>query len=340
MEISSCSILYSLRLSNNFINYNNKFCSQTLPRNCNSFCLGPSFSFSFPRNYKIPGKFLQPNGLASFTSSSPDQNPSLELAVLLEVDGVLMDVYRLGNRQAFNIAFQKLGLDCANWTEPIYLDLVRKSAGDEERMLVLFFNRIGWPTSLPTSEKGTFVNNILQEKKNAMDEFVMSKSAPLRPGAEDFIDDASNEGIPVVILTSYNKSEEKIARSIVDKLGPERILKIKIVGDAEVKQSLYGQLVLGKGVLSGLDEQLAKEARKAASAERQKIAEEVASMLKLSVQIDTSSSESLEKIVAALRAGAEYAGLRVSNCVLIAGSQSGVSAAEKIGMPCIVLRSR
>lgn len=78
-----------------------------------------------------------------------------------------MDVYHLGNRQAFNVgaeekvtffmlletwnqyfiqtitnsfgirvtefesfffdvsAFQKLGLDCANWTEPIYLDLVR-----------------------------------------------------------------------------------------------------------------------------------------------------------------------------------------------------------------------
>jgi hypothetical protein len=77
---------------------------------------------------------------------------------------VLADVYRFGNRQAFNVgaeitnmqsmhkwlsssssksvhnsylsfpkhvyhlissAFQSLGLDCANWTEPIYADLVR-----------------------------------------------------------------------------------------------------------------------------------------------------------------------------------------------------------------------
>jgi len=41
-----------------------------------------------------------------------------------------------------------------------------------------------------------------------------------------------------------------------------------------------------------------------------------------------------------LRAGAEYAGVSVNNCVLIAGSQSGVAGAEQIGMPCVVLRSR
>ncbi|XP_020535120.1 uncharacterized protein LOC105634598 isoform X3 [Jatropha curcas] len=257
---------------------------------------------------------------------------------LLFFSRVLIDAYRLGNRQAFNAAFKKLGLDCANWTEPIYLDLVRKSATDEERMLILYFNQIGWPTSLPTSEKGTFIKNVLREKNNAMDEFLMSKNSPLRPGVEDFIDAASKEGIPVVILTTCSKHEENITRSIIDKLGHERTSKITIVGKEEVEQSLYSQL-LGTGVFSGLDEQLAKEARKAASAEKQKIAEKVASMLKLSVQIDTSSTESLEKIIAALRAGAEYAGAPVNHCVLVAGSQSGVAAAAQIAMPCVVLRS-
>ncbi|XP_057971636.1 uncharacterized protein LOC131160220 isoform X3 [Malania oleifera] len=252
---------------------------------------------------------------------------------------VLMDLYRLGNCQAFNVAFQKLGLDCANWTEPIYFDLVRKSSGDEERMLILFFNRIGWPTSLPTSEKGTFMKSVLREKKNALEEFVMAKSLPLRPGVEDFIDDACNEGIPVVILKAYCKNGDKIARSIIEKLGKERLSKTKIVGNEEVEQSLYGQLVLGKGMSSGLDEQLAMEAKKAASAEKQRIAKEVASVLKLSVDIDTSSTESSQKIVAALRAGAELAEVPVFNCVLIAGSQSGLAGAQRVGMPCIVVRS-
>lgn len=206
-------------------------------------------------------------------------------------------------------------------------------------MLILYFNRIGWPTSLPTSEKGSFMKSVLREKKNALDDLLISKSLPLRPGVEDFIDDAYNEGIPVVILTAYSKSGDKIARSIVDKLGNDRISKIKMVGNEEVERSFYGQLVLGKGASSSMDEQLAQEARKAASAEKQRIAEEVALMLKLSVEIDTSSTDSLPKIVAALRAGAEYAGVPVYNCVLVAGSQSGVSGAERISMPCIVLRS-
>ncbi|KAJ6374665.1 hypothetical protein OIU78_030206 [Salix suchowensis] len=171
--VSSCLILYPLRSSSN---YHSKHYTETPLRNsrsCNNLYLGLPFSSTFLRSYTFSGKFVQQTLFTAFcsTPSSSKQNPSPEFAVLLEVDGVLIDAYRLGNRQAFNVAFQKLGLDCANWTQPIYQDLVRKSDGDEERMLVLFFNRIGWPTSLPTSEKGAFVKSLLREKKNAFDEF-------------------------------------------------------------------------------------------------------------------------------------------------------------------------
>ncbi|KAM1107789.1 hypothetical protein EV1_004473 [Malus domestica] len=313
----------------------------TLPKSNRNPNLVPPFSSTFPRNSTFPGKCLHFDRFAAFSSLSgaQDQNPSQELAVLLEVDGVLMDAYRLGNRQAFNEAFKKLGLDCASWPEPVYLDLLRMSAGDEEKMVNLYFNRIGWPSSLPTSEKASFVKNVLQKKKIAMDEFLMSESLTLRPGVEEFIDEAYKEGIPVVVLTTYSKSGDQIARSIVAKLGQERVSKLKIVGDKEVEQSLYSQLVNDTGLSSGMDEQLAKEAIKSVSAEKQRIAEEVASLLKLSVDIDTSPSESLEKIIAALRAGAEVASLPVCDCVLIAGSQSGVAGAERVGMPCVVLRS-
>ncbi|XP_050145083.1 CBBY-like protein [Malus sylvestris] len=214
-------------------------------------------------------------------------------------------------------AFKKLGLDCASWTEPVYLDLLRKSAGDEEKMVNLYFNWIGWPSSLPTNEKESFVKNVLQKKKMAMDECLMSENLTLRPGVEEFVDDAYKKGIPVVVLTTYSKSGDQIARSIVEKLGEESISKLKIVGDKEVEQSLYTQLVNDTRLSSGVDEQLAKEAIKAVSSEKQRIAEEVASMLKLSVDIDTRLSESSEKIIAALRAGAEVAGLPVCDCVLI-----------------------
>lgn len=54
-----------------------------------------------------------------------------------------------------------------------------------------------------------------------------------------------------------------LIRSIVEKLGTDRMSKTKIVGDDEVKQSFYGQLVFGKGVSSSLDEQLANEVSRA-----------------------------------------------------------------------------
>ncbi|KAJ9557668.1 hypothetical protein OSB04_012282 [Centaurea solstitialis] len=207
-------------------------------------------------------------------------------------------------------------------------------------MLTLYFNKIGWPTSLPTNEKGSFMKRVLREKQKALEDLVMSKSLPLRPGAEEFIDDAHKEGVPIVVLASYSRSGENIARPIIESLGKDRMSKIKIIGKTEVEQSFYGQLVLGKGVSSSLDEQLVTEARKAASTEKQKIAKEVASVLKLSVDIDTTSSEREQKIVTALRAGAEHAEVPVPNCILVAGSLPGVTAAEQIGMPCVVLRSR
>jgi hypothetical protein len=210
---------------------------------------------------------------------------------------------------------------------------------DEAMMLRLFFNKIGWPTSLPTNEKEQFVKSVLREKKAALNDLVMSKSSTLRSGAEEFIDAAYEGGIPIIILTSYSKHGDEVSKSIIEKLGEERMKRIKVVGNKEVEDSFYAQLVDGEGVNSSLDEQLAKAVRKAAAAEKQRIAEEVASMLKLSVEVDANSSESLLKIVTALRAGSEYADVPVSNCVLIAGGQSGVSAAERIGMPCIVLRS-
>ncbi|KAL2252069.1 UNVERIFIED_CONTAM: hypothetical protein Sindi_0001600 [Sesamum indicum] len=334
--------------------YAKRLCSSNSLLASPTICHFYSFTSKFNKRLQSD-RFI---GSASL-QDTPESNPSQKFALLLEVERcfaifdqekllveynaqnerVLMDVYRLGNRQAFNVAFRKLGLDCANWTEPVYMDLVRKCAGDEERMLILYFNRIGWPTSVATNEKGTFMKNVLREKKNALDDLVMSKAFSLRPGVEEFIDDACAEGVPVVILTAYGISGEKVARSIVEKLGTDRMSKTKIVGDDEVKQSFYGQLVFGKGVSSSLDEQLANEVSRAASAERQRIAEEVASMLKLKVELNNNSTESLQNIVAALRAGAEYAGVPIYKCVLVAGSQSGVAAAERIGMPCVVLRS-
>ena len=51
-------------------------------------------------------------------------------------------------------------------------------------------------------------------------------------------------------------------RSITEKLGNERVSNIKIIGIDDVEQSTYSQLVHRKQFSSGLDEEIAKEAKK------------------------------------------------------------------------------
>ncbi|KAJ8444113.1 hypothetical protein Cgig2_005794 [Carnegiea gigantea] len=88
-----------------------------------------------------------------------------------------------------------------------------KGDGNEERMLAIYFDRIsnhrscysasfsralpmfflpflgqiGWPTSLPTNEKGTFMKSVLLEKEKAFANILLSKDTPLRPGVENLI---------------------------------------------------------------------------------------------------------------------------------------------------------
>jgi beta-phosphoglucomutase-like phosphatase (HAD superfamily) len=46
------------------------------------------------------------------------------------------------------------------------------------------------------------------------------------------------------------------------------------------------------------------------------------------------------KNIAALRAAAEIAAVDMDKCILLAGAQTGPLAASRIGMPCVVVRSR
>ncbi|CAF1733004.1 unnamed protein product, partial [Brassica oleracea] len=80
-------------------------------------------------------------------------------------------------------AFKKLGVDRANWPEPVHSDI--KGAADEEKNVAFVFQPGKYMLSnscLSTS----FVKSVLRENKNAIDEFLMSKSVPLRSGLQDF----------------------------------------------------------------------------------------------------------------------------------------------------------
>ncbi|KAL2629009.1 hypothetical protein R1flu_013695 [Riccia fluitans] len=284
-------------------------------------------------------KSMMSAGVARALDSDTRPGGHANAAMLMEVDGVLCDVHRYGNRQAFNLAFQDMGLDCAQWTEVVYSDLMRAAGGVEGKMVSAFFTNIGWPTALPTNEKDLFVKQVMEAKRKALGKLALAGSLPLRPGLDEFVDEVLEAGVPLILVSAYYEGGEEFARILANKLGEERARKIRIINEEAVLKSAYGQLVLGEGIASDFDEQLAAAAARAVAAEKQRLAEEVASLLKLSVEVDTTFSQTSKKAVAALRAGAEVAERGVDRCILLASGHSGAQAAQKIGMPCVVVRS-
>jgi hypothetical protein len=81
-----------------------------------------------------------------------------------------------------------------------------------------FFERILWPTSLPTDEKEPFLKNIMRERHRALRDCVTIGSLSLHTGIEKFIDDALEVEIPLIILASYSRNEEDVARCIAEML--------------------------------------------------------------------------------------------------------------------------
>lgn len=268
-----------------------------------------------------------------------DTSGQAQVALILEVEGVLADLHKFGHRVAFNKAFQELGLDVPSWTPSVYADLLRQAGGSEENMLGIYFGKAGWPSSVAPAKKYFFVEQLLKLKHSILEAAVAEGSVPLRPGLEQFIDEALAAGVPVAVVTAYSKCGETVAWDLVKRLGPERAGAIVRVGKEEVEASTYGQVVLGGGATSGLEEALANQIAEAVATEKQRLAEEVAKQLKVTVELDTGSGRLLRRGVAALRAAAELVGVEAQRCVVLAGSHSALQAAQTGAFPCVVMRS-
>lgn len=257
----------------------------------------------------------------------------------MEVEGVLADIHKYGHRNAFNAAFRTLGLECAAWTESVYTDLLRQAGSNDEEMVRMFFQKIGWPVTVPSKEYGAFVKTVIKHKKAELEAAIAAGKIPLRPGVDKFLDELQEGGLRAAILAVDTKCGEVATRLLLQRLGPERAAAVVVVGQQDMVDSDYGQLTLGGGAYAGVEEALAAQVNTAVAAEKQKVAKEVASMLRVSVELDTGSTEGTKRAVAALRAAAEMLGVPSPSCVLLAGSHAGSQAAISAGMVCIVLRS-
>ena len=79
------------------------------------------------------------------SSSSLEYTLDRPLLVIVECDGVMIDVQTAGHRVAFNEAFKKLSITSADWTPTEYATLLRSGGGTAEGMIERYFHFYGYP---------------------------------------------------------------------------------------------------------------------------------------------------------------------------------------------------
>lgn len=144
-----------------------------------------------------------------------------DTCVLVECDGVLTDVHLNGHMPAFNRAFSELGYDCATWTPAIYHDLLRAADGTGEGMLKAYFDMVGWPQFLPTSERQLFCGKVYALKTKHLADIIQEGGLRVRPGAADFLQAALSSGARVGLISgTISQPSAGTCDAVLQALGP------------------------------------------------------------------------------------------------------------------------
>jgi HAD superfamily hydrolase (TIGR01509 family) len=119
-------------------------------------------------------------------------------ALLFDVDGTLADTEKDGHRVAFNLAFEKAGLDW-NWDEALYGELLAVTGGKERiRYYLDQFN-----TDFDKPENfDDFVKGLHASKTDFYTQLLADGAIPLRTGVERLINEAREAGMRMAVVTT------------------------------------------------------------------------------------------------------------------------------------------
>lgn len=162
-------------------------------------------------------------------SSPVRARASHAMGLLLECDGVMVDVHRDAHRVAFNQAFQSMGLDCAHWSPQVYHDVMRGGKGSGEGMIIAYFNTVGWPLMVTEKDRVGYAQELHRMKRAAMKEMVENDQVEFRDGVLEFLDDALSAGAKVgLVAGTASAPDEHVVDMVMRKLGSDRASKISV----------------------------------------------------------------------------------------------------------------
>lgn len=119
-------------------------------------------------------------------------------ALLFDVDGTLADTEKDGHRPAFNLAFEKAGLDW-HWDEELYGKLLAVTGGKER--IKYYLSEFNTGFSKP-SNFDDFVKGLHASKTEFYKQLMAEGKIPLRPGVENLINEARQQNMRMAIVTT------------------------------------------------------------------------------------------------------------------------------------------
>ena len=145
-------------------------------------------------------------------------------AVVLDVDGTLVDSERDGHRVAFNMAFEEAGLP-DRWDEERYGELLAVPGG--KRRLSAYFEEQG----MGEEERDELSGRLHRRKTDLFKEMASEGQIKPRPGVVELVDELSDAGVRLAVATTGSR---EWVDPLLDKLfGPGRFEAI--VGGDEVE---------------------------------------------------------------------------------------------------------
>jgi HAD superfamily hydrolase (TIGR01509 family) len=119
-------------------------------------------------------------------------------AVVLDVDGTLVDSERDGHRVAFNRAFEEAGLP-DRWDVERYGELLAVTGG--ERRLNAYFEEQG----MPEDEREELASRLHARKTEIFTEMASQGEIEARPGVRELLDELADAGIRLAVATTGSR---------------------------------------------------------------------------------------------------------------------------------------
>ena len=120
--------------------------------------------------------------------------------------------------------------DSTAWTPALYYDLICTGDGTGEGLVAVYFNTVGWPTMLATSDRQAFAERVHELKKKHLRLLAENGEIPLRKGVIDLVDEALGNGVRVAILAGTQSApEDMLGEAALRAFGRERDVSVFVV---------------------------------------------------------------------------------------------------------------